>query len=149
LRPAKEADLELLCELMGENYAEAGYGFDRAAARECFEALVRDPSLGRAWLVCEGGEVAGYAVLTLGFSLEYRGLDAFVDDLYLRPAWRGRGLGGAALESVEATARSLGVRALHLEVERSNAAGQALYRRRGFRDNDRRLLTKLLGPQGS
>jgi ribosomal protein S18 acetylase RimI-like enzyme len=37
------------------------------------------------------------------------------------------------------------VRALHLEVERTNASAEALYRRRGFRDNDRRLLTKLLG----
>jgi ribosomal protein S18 acetylase RimI-like enzyme len=38
----------------------------------------------------------------------------------------------------------MGVRALHLEVERDNAAGQALYRRRGFRDGGRVLLTKRL-----
>jgi ribosomal protein S18 acetylase RimI-like enzyme len=129
---------------MAENYAEAGYPFDPVAARDCFAAIVRDPALGRAWLVGVGGEVAGYAVLTLGYSLEYRGFDAFVDDLYVVPAQRGRGLGRAALEAVEAAARELGVRALHLEVERENASAQTLYRRRGFRDNDRRLMTKRL-----
>jgi ribosomal protein S18 acetylase RimI-like enzyme len=60
------------------------------------------------------------------------------------PARRGRGLGRAALEAVESAARELGVRALHLEVERENASAQALYRDRGFRDNDRRLMTKRL-----
>ena len=145
LREADGSDLELLCELMRENYAEAGYPFDPAAARECFAALIGDPALGRAWLVETEGETVGYAVLTLGYSLEYRGRDAFVDDLYLAPAQRGRGLGRAALDAAEAAARELGVRALHLEVERTNASAEALYRRRGFRDNDRQLLTKLLG----
>jgi ribosomal protein S18 acetylase RimI-like enzyme len=67
-----------------------------------------------------------------------------VDDLYLVPAQRGRGLGRAALERVEAAARELGVRALHLEVERENESARELYRRRGFRDNDRLLMTKML-----
>jgi ribosomal protein S18 acetylase RimI-like enzyme len=146
LRPATPADLERLRDLMAANYAESGYPFDPAAARDCFAAMLRDPALGRVWLVEAGGEVAGYAVLAFGYSLEYRGRDAFVDDLYVAPAQRGRGLGRAALEAVEAAARELGVRALHLEVERGNSAAQALYRRRGFRDNDRRLLTKRLGP---
>jgi ribosomal protein S18 acetylase RimI-like enzyme len=86
----------------------------------------------------------GYAVLLFGYSLEYRGRDAFVDDVYLAPARRGRGLGRTVLEQVESAARELGVRALHLEVERENAAAQALYRRRGFRDTERLLMTKIL-----
>ena len=147
LRKATGADLPRLCELMAENYAEAGYPFDAAAARACFEALVREPSLGEAWLVEVGGEVAGYAVLALGYSLEHRGRDAFVDDLYLVPARRGQGLGRLALDAVEAAARDRGVVALHLEVERGNARAQALYRRVGFEDRDRKLLTKRLGPQ--
>jgi GNAT superfamily N-acetyltransferase len=132
---------------MAENYAEAGYPFDPAAARACFEALVRDPELGETWLVLVGGEIAGYAVLALGFSLEYRGRDAFVDDLYLVPARRGGGLGRLAMDAVEAVARERGVVALHLEVERDNARAEALYRRLGYRDKDRKLMTKLLAPQ--
>ena len=67
-----------------------------------------------------------------------------MDDLYLRPAFRARGLGTRAIEQVETEARALGVRALHLEVERGNAAGRSLYARRGFAGNDRLLLSKRL-----
>jgi ribosomal protein S18 acetylase RimI-like enzyme len=35
---------------------------------------------------------------------------------------------------------------LHLEVERANTAAQGVYRRAGFKDHDRYLLTKWLDP---
>ena len=41
-------------------------------------------------------------------------------------------------------ASALGVRALHLEVEAENAAGQALYRSEGFSGSDRQLLSRRL-----
>ena len=144
LRSATLADVPRLCELMAENYAEAGYPYDAAAARACFEALAADRELGETWLVEVAGDVAGYAVLAFGFSLEHRGRDAFVDDLYLVPARRGRGLGRLALDAVEAVARERGVTALHLEVEHDNARAEALYRRLGYRDRDRKLMTKPL-----
>ena len=39
----------------------------------------------------------GYLVLTLGYSLEYGGRDAFIDEVYIRSSYRGRGIGTAAL----------------------------------------------------
>lgn len=129
---------------MREYYAFDHLPYDEATAREALQILLRDPELGRIWLIQAGTETAGYAVLTLGYSLEYRGRDAFIDELYLREPYRGRGLGRQALEWLEQAARALGVRALHLEVERGNPRAQALYRRYGFRDNDRQLLSKRL-----
>jgi ribosomal protein S18 acetylase RimI-like enzyme len=73
--------------------------------------------------------------------MEYGGRDAFIDDLFIRPAFRGKGLGRSALAEVRSAALSLGVRALHLEVGRDNSAAQALYRRAGFEDSGRQLLT--------
>ena len=81
-------------------------------------------------------------ILTIGYSIEYRGHDAFVDELYLRESYRGRGWGRAALAFVEQACRELEVRALHLEVERKNTAAQALYRKFGFENQDRYLLNK-------
>ena len=129
---------------MAANYAEAGMPNDARASRAAFATLVRDPALGRVWIVEVDESAVGYAALTLGWSLEYGGRDAFVDDLYVAPLHRGRGRGGAALAAVEAAARELGVRSLHLEVERGNVRAQELYRRRGFADNERRLMTKRL-----
>ena len=105
-----------------------------------------DERLGGVWLIRSGASAVGYVVLTLGYSIEFRGRDAFLDELYLRPEARGRGAGRKALEFVEGVCRSLGVRALHLEVERANAGAQALYRKAGFVDPDRYLMTKWVGP---
>jgi ribosomal protein S18 acetylase RimI-like enzyme len=86
----------------------------------------------------------GYVVLTLGFSFEYRGRDAFLDELYLEEKSRGRGIGRKAMEFAEGMARELGVNAVHLEVSRDNDAGLELYRRAGYADHDRCLMTKWL-----
>ena len=148
IRLATPDDLDRVAALMAAFYAESGYPLDGARARAALAALIGDPGLGRLWLILHEGEPVGYVAVTFGFSLEYLGRDAFIDDLFIEAPFRGAGLGTRVLEAVEPACRALGVRALHLEVERSNEAGQALYRRRGFRNNDRRLLTLRLAPEG-
>ncbi len=143
-RPALRSDLELLMELVTEFYAESMYPLRRAEARQAVERLLDDPGAGRIWLIEVEGATAGYLALTLGFSIEYLGRDAFIDEIYLRPSFRGHGLGTEAIALAEREARELGVRALHLEVERSNPRARGVYLRRGFRDNDRQLLSKIL-----
>lgn len=144
IRLATAADLGALLALMQAFYDESDYPLDVAKARAAFADLFADEHNGRVWIAEEGGEALGYAVLTLGFAMEYYGRDGFLDDLYLAPAARGRGLGTALMDTVEREARALGVRALHLEVGRDNARAKGLYAARGFRDNDRQLLTKRL-----
>lgn len=112
------------------------------------EAAVRQllgRAAGRVWLMLdESGGIGGYAVLTFGFSLEFEGRDAFLDELYVEPAFRGRGWGTAAIEFLARAADELGIRAVHLEASRSNARAAELYRRLGFREHDRFLMTKWL-----
>lgn len=139
---AGPADLELLAGMMREFYAHEELPIDLDRARAALAQLVGDPALGRVWVMRRGGEPIGYLVLALGFSLEFGGRDAFVDELYVREGHRGGGIGRAALEHASAACRALGVRALHLEVERKNEAAQAFYRRLGFLDHDRFLLTR-------
>lgn len=141
LREARTEDCEQLVELMAEFYAESDYPLNRQRAAAAFRHLLERPALGRAWFVTESGSTAGYIVLTIGFSMEYGGLSAFIDDFYIRPGHRGRGLGHKTLDAVKRWASEYGIRALHLEVGRDNGAGQAVYRKAGFRDNDRQLLT--------
>lgn len=144
LRPADPGDRDLLLALMREYYAHDRLPLDEPRARTAVERLLADPACGRAWVIEAVGAPVGYVVLAFGFSLEYLGRDAFVDEIYLRPEARGRGVGRQALERVEAEARALGVQALHLEVERRNADAAAVYRRAGFEDHDRSLMTKWL-----
>jgi ribosomal protein S18 acetylase RimI-like enzyme len=131
----------LLVEMMAEFYAESGYAFEGSRAHAAFAHLLSDESLGRVWLLRAASEAAGYIVLTLGYSMEYGGRDAFVDDLYVRPAYRGRGLGSLALNTLRDACMEAGVRAIHLEVSHGNEPALVLYHRAGFESNDRRLLT--------
>jgi len=131
-----------ILEMMERFYAEEKYPFDRAKARAAIEPFLAEPGLGRAWLFRDGGAAVGYFVLTLGFSLEYGGRDAFVDELFVSPSHRGEGLGRRALEVIHEACLELGVRALHLEVEKDNVPAAELYRKNGFEDHDRRLMTR-------
>jgi ribosomal protein S18 acetylase RimI-like enzyme len=136
--------LEQLLALMAEFYAGEALPYDEALARKGLDLLFTDESLGRAWFIEVEGECAGYLVLAASFSLEFHGRDAFVDELYVRPAYRGRGLGTHALERAMAECRALGIHALHLEVDHDNPQARALYERLGFVDHDRHLMTKWL-----
>jgi ribosomal protein S18 acetylase RimI-like enzyme len=93
-------------------------------------------------LIRAEAEAIGYLVLTLGYSIECGGRDAFIDEVYLRVEYRGQGIGRQTIAFVETQCRALGVRALHLEVARDNTNAYALYRKVGFVDHDRYLMTK-------
>jgi ribosomal protein S18 acetylase RimI-like enzyme len=84
-------------------------------------------------------------VLAFGYSLEYRGRDAFVDEIYIRASHRRRGIGTLTFAFLEQACRELGVRALHLEVEHHNTAARQFYRKLGFYDQERHLMTRLTG----
>lgn len=139
--PAERSDIGTLLDLMARYYAYDHIPFDRAAARPALEQLLSDHSLGRAWVIRAGTEAAGYFVLTLCFGLEFRGRTAFIDELFVHEAFRGRGIGTRALAFLKDAARDLGVTALRLEVERKNVDQQRLYRKAGFEDQDRDLMT--------
>jgi ribosomal protein S18 acetylase RimI-like enzyme len=79
--------------------------------------------------------------VALGFSLESGGRDALIDELYIAPAARGRGRGGAVLALIEREARGRGLKRLYLEVAHGNRAVE-LYRRAGFSDHRRYLMSK-------
>jgi diamine N-acetyltransferase len=144
MRQARPGDIPLLVELMREMYAELESPMEPADAARAFGELVDDPRLGRVFLIESGGDVAGYVAFTLGFTMQYAGRDAFIDDLYIRPAFRDRGLGGETLAALAVEAAAMGARAIHLEVADSNPRAKALYLRYGFEPHASRLLTRRL-----
>lgn len=118
--------------------------FNESSARAAFHQLLSLPAFGRIWLLYTGADLIGYIILTVGFSFEFRGHDAFIDELYIVPSCRHRGLGRQAMAFVEQEAREMGVNAIHLEVDPRNDPALELYRRSGYRDHNRFLMTKWL-----
>lgn len=135
-----------LLQLMRALYDEDGSTPLREdAAETALRGLLAAPDRGLVWVIEQAGEAAGYLVLTWGYSLEFHGRDAFIDELYVAPSYRGAGLGRQAVEWAEAACRAQGAGAVHLEVEIDNERAHALYRRSGFAERGLRLMTKRLG----
>ena len=143
-RVAAPSDADALVEMMRDFNAHERIAFDEPALRAALAQLFADDSFGLASLILLGEEVAGYVVITFGFSIEFRGRDAFVDELFVKDGFRGRGLGAAALRFAEGVCRERGIRALHLEVDRGNTRAQSVYGRAGFADRGNHLLNKWL-----
>ncbi|MDT7602360.1 MAG: hypothetical protein QOF61_357, partial [Acidobacteriota bacterium] len=110
-KPADPSDAETLVPLLREFYDFDHIAFDETEAREALRQILADARLGRVWLIRSESEAVGYLVLTFGFSLEFKGRDAFVDELFLRAEFRGRGLGTRALCVAEEACRAAGVKA--------------------------------------
>jgi ribosomal protein S18 acetylase RimI-like enzyme len=147
-KPATSDDVETLIVMMRDLYAHDGLGpLDEAAARRALSGVIGDDTLGRVFLILLANEAVGYAVLTFGYSLEFHGRDAFVDEIYLRAEYRGLGIGKRALQFLTEVCVAEGVNALHLEVERENTSAQTVYRKFGFKDHDRYLMTKWIAPE--
>lgn len=138
---ASSAELESLLALTREFYEGERLPWDERVLRRAYAELWAEPLHGAVWLAWEEQPV-GYAVLCCGFSFEYGGRDAFVDELYVRSGFRDRGIGSRLLDAMEEECRRRGISALHLEVDHGNPAGRRLYERRGFVDHDRHLMTK-------
>jgi ribosomal protein S18 acetylase RimI-like enzyme len=138
-----EAELLRMMRILAEQ--EPGkIKFDEPAARASFRQLLTLPAFGRTWLLCVENKPVGYIVLTIGFSLEFHGHDAFIDELYVDAAYRRRGFGRQAVAFLEQRAREMGVNAIHLEVDRGNDPAVELYRRMEYEDHARFLMTKWL-----
>lgn len=148
-KPVEQIDIADLLILIQEYYDYDGHPFAPEPIRLALENLIRHPDWGQAWFICRDNIPIGYVVLTLGYSLEYLGRDAFVDEIYIRASDRGQGIGKATFQFIEATCRDLGVTALHLEVTHHNHHAKAIYDKLGFVRHDRDLMTRWLVPHPS
>ena len=143
-RSCAVSDVNFLNDFVCEYYAFDGLLYDAELVREALSELICEERLGRVWLVELNQLPIGYIVLTFGFILEFHGKHAVIDEVYLRSDYRGRGYFQMALGFVETFCRDSNIRCLRLEVETRNAFAQRAYRKAGFHQHERLLMTKLL-----
>lgn len=134
----------VLLNMMQEFYAIDNYSFEREQAIAALNEFIKHPDLGCSWLIQKDNTFIGYAILCVGFTFEFGGRDAFIDELFIEKPYRNKGYGRQVMDLIEEYAKSLNLVALHLEVEEHNTNGLALYRRMGFKGKQSRLLSKSL-----
>lgn len=143
MREAQTGDVDLLVTLMREFYAEGAYSLNEPHAAQAFRDVLEDRRLGRIWIIQSTQNDVGYVVLTFKYAMEYGGLVACLDDLYVRKAWRNRGLSSDALHELKIYCENAKIRALTVEVGFDNAPAQTVYRRLGLTELPNRQLLAL------
>jgi ribosomal protein S18 acetylase RimI-like enzyme len=146
LRRARSADLEQLLPLMAAFNRDDGIRFHRASVMGGLRRLLRERRLGMV-VVAESADkrrLAGYAIGTFGFDLEFAGPDAFLTELFVRPESRRNGLGARLLAAVTKGLRDAGARAVTLLVRPANAAARRLYGAAGFEEIPRIAMVRRL-----
>ena len=131
IEAASAGTLDAVLALLGAQYAEHAIDLPEGALRDATRVLVGEPHRGAIFLACDPAPV-GVAVLALTWTLEHGGLVAWLDELYVVPAHRGRGVGEALLQRALEHARGAGCRAVELEVDAGHARAEHLYVRAGF-----------------
>ena len=91
------------------------------------------------------GEVAGFALWYLTFSTWVGRHGIYLEDLFVRPAFRGRGVGVALLRTLARTAAERGYRRVEWAVLDWNQPAIDFYRRAGATPMDEWTVFRLTG----
>ena len=76
------------------------------------------------------GVLAGYGMVTRSYSTERGGICVWIEDIYIKPEYRGRGIGSTFLRFVEQ--ENPGAVRLRLEAEPENEHAMHVYQKAGF-----------------
>jgi GNAT superfamily N-acetyltransferase len=91
---------------------------------------------GEVIVLFAGGGPDGFAQLRFRPSLYTGALDAYLEELYVVPERRGRGLGRALLEAAMDHARAHGAARIELNTSETDVAARALYESTGFTNRE-------------
>lgn len=139
-RPIELQDIPAVIEMMEEFYAIDNYPIDPIVSRDLMLEFLENDTLGKGWLILTDGEVMGYVILTFVFSFEYKGRIAFLDELFISPNARGKGLGKQTLDFIHEQAKLHSVRIIYLEIESHNSIAQKLYLSKNYTIHNRGLM---------
>ena len=93
------------------------------------ENCVNDSPYLEGYIFQEGQEIQGYAMVAKSFSTEFGKPCMWIEDLYLKPAYRGVGIGSAFFAYIE---QKYPDAILRLEVEEENERAIHVYKKAGF-----------------
>ena len=142
IRRATSSDREACIGLLTAQLIEHNLGADRAGVAVGVDLALAPHSPGWLLLADLDGVAVGVMLANQIVSVEKYGASLWVEELYVVPAARRRGVASALLDYIVAEGRRVGVRAVELEVVHSQVGAFALYRKLGFREVHRQRLTR-------
>ena len=133
IRPAARRDWEALREMLGEFYNSDAVlqPIKESCHQRNFEESLRPDGMLKTFIFEDNGQPVGFAELALNWSTEVGGRTVWIEDLYIREEYRGKGIGSAFFRRLKHDFDGTTLR-YRLEVEDYNLGARRLYEREGF-----------------
>jgi ribosomal protein S18 acetylase RimI-like enzyme len=139
LHLARPEDQEKLLPLIADFHTHLQLDTTHEHRVSALSPILDGTPLGVAYLIGPRMAPIGYLILSFGWSMQYGGMEGKVDEFYLRPSVRGRGIGHEVLSELSKALADAGLKALHIDLPAENEAAMKFYRRLHFRPHENSL----------
>ena len=131
IRQMVESDRAAVMDMMQTFYSSPAVLTNGSA--EIFEAdidaCVSDSPYAEGYVFEDGGEIIGYGMLAKSFSTEFGKPCIWIEDLYIKEPYRGRGIGSAFFNMISEKYPN---HLFRLEAEEENERAITVYKKNGF-----------------
>ena len=131
IRGMEEKDRKQVLEMMSEFYASPAVWSN--GSEEIFEAdfpaCISDSPFLEGYIFENAKDIQGYAMVANSFSTEFGKPCVWIEDIYVKDAYRGLGIGSRFLKFIESKFPNA---ILRLEVEEENERAVKVYLKCGF-----------------
>jgi GNAT superfamily N-acetyltransferase len=134
VRQASSADAAEAARLLHDFNSE--FGDPTPGVGPLTERIAEVLDAGQATILLGGPGPDGIAVLRFRPAIFQRKLTAYLEELYVAPPERGKGLGRALLDAAVELARSAGAGWIELGTSEDDVAARALYESAGFTNRE-------------
>ena len=143
IRRATSADLERLVSFAVAEAKEAeGIKKDSERVRQGVTTALNDDSIARYWVLEKNNTgVIGSVSIVKEWSDWNAGYYWWIQNMYILPEFRGKGLMQRLIQALKDTARNEDALELRLYVHKNNAQAISAYQKAGFFDSDYRIMT--------
>lgn len=133
IRPIERQDFDEVLDMMKVFYASDALLIhpEESVLRKTLEDAIEAGPYVEGFIFCEKEKLAGYGMIAKSYSTEMGGRCVWIEDIYIKPEHRGKGLGTNFLQFVEDRFQNWAVR-LRLEAEEDNEKAMAVYRNAGY-----------------
>ena len=133
ITPADREEVLSMMRVFYDSPALIIHAADQVLARDVDACISGSPYV-EGYVFDQGdGTICGYSMLAKSFSTEAGGLCIWIEDLYLKPEYRGQGFGSALFRFVEEKYGDTAAR-LRLEVEPDNEKAIHVYEGMGYHE---------------
>ena len=132
---ADPTDLPRVMGLMARFHEEMGLPYDDAHREAAAAPLLDGSPLGAVWLIGPARAPLGYVMIGFGWSVPRAGMVGTLEEVFIRPSVRRRGIGTETLHAIAVSLRDAGLRALTVSLPPEQDALQSFCERVGFRSD--------------